>query len=246
MTAPSSAEALWPRSQACRRGSGCTSNQARSVSANCRTKGKIAASVMPRPSPQRLAPAASGTSSTPSSAGGAMLGRIRSMALGVSVAIKVGLERAIDGFDQSWVLALQPALRIAPLERPAHDLETFLDDTPIDVHKHRNRALGRRGDQFLGLAREFYLADIAGRAADQQGYTGAHSIGTAPEAVEDRPIAHVARAPGRRHARCRAAWRAVPAGPVRHSRRAGPRCGPSGRQDNSRPRYTAAKRDPRC
>ncbi len=75
-------------------------------------------------------------------------------------------------------------------------------------------------------------------------HTGAHGIGAAPKAVEDRLIRHAALTCWRRYAQLRETGRAVPAGPVRHISPAGHRCAANGKQDNSLQPDTEATRDP--
>ena len=67
---------------------------------------------------------------------------IRSMPVRIFVPIKVVLERPIADGDQIGFVALEPALRVIPRERPTHDQEAFVDDRSVVEKKHGNRPLG--------------------------------------------------------------------------------------------------------
>ena len=73
---------------------------------------------------------------------------------GIFVPVKIVLERAIVARDQRGIVALRPAVGIARAQRPAHDVDAFVDDGAIVLHQHRHRPLGRGVQDASGFRAE--------------------------------------------------------------------------------------------
>lgn len=120
--------------------------------------------------------------------GCAMFGGVRvGVAGGVFGAVERVFERAVAMGDEGVALRwhVEPIVRVVLGERPAHDVEAFIDCLGLrDEAGDRGAGGGlEEGGRFI---LEFDFADVDGGLCRVDGETGADGVGTAAEGVEER------------------------------------------------------------
>jgi hypothetical protein len=123
----------------------------------------------------------------------ALAGRLAAVrvAVGVLVAVELGLEVVVAGGDQGQHAVQvaagrrQPAMRVVASQGPQHHVEALLDHRALWRQQHRHRALGRCGKHLGRLVPQRDLAQLATLCAGQQGEAGAHGVGAAAKRIEN-------------------------------------------------------------
>lgn len=105
---------------------------------------------------------------------------------GVFGAVEGVFERAVAVGDEGVALRwhVEPIVRIVLGERPAHDVEAFVDGLGIG-DETRDRGAGGGLEEGLGFVLEFDFADVDGGLGCVNGETGADGVGAAAEGVEE-------------------------------------------------------------
>ena len=111
------------------------------------------------------------------------------VAIGVLEPIEMVLERPVVFSDQGLgITGLQKLAGIRLVQGPRDHGTAFVDHCSIAQHQHRHGAFGRGLQHLRRLGLQSNFAPLDQQPRLQQGPTGAHRIGAAAEAVQDRQI----------------------------------------------------------